>query len=74
LENINAVGTFFRLKILHLKKTNMKRAFPLLAIVSTLGLFSFTSCMTSADGQPVANDSSKIAVRKDTVPDASGNC
>ena len=50
----------------------MKRVLPLLTIVSSLGLFSFTSCMTSADGQPVAKDSSKIAVTKDSIPDAAG--
>ncbi|HSB93954.1 MAG TPA: hypothetical protein VLC28_12595 [Flavitalea sp.] len=50
----------------------MKRALPLLTIVSTLGLFSFTSCMTSADGQPVAKDTSKISVAKDSVPGVSG--
>ena len=45
----------------------MKPALSLLTIVSSVAFLSFTACMTSADGQPVASDSSKIAATADTV-------
>jgi hypothetical protein len=42
----------------------MNRAYPLLTIVSSLTIMCFTACMSSAEGQPLAGDSAKIAASK----------
>lgn len=47
----------------------MKRVFPLFTAAGLMAGGMFSACMTSADGQPVANDSAAITASKDTVLD-----